>query len=200
MPSEEWNDRVQKILLWIVLVALVIATIFFFRQNTRLRVERERLIQWVRGVKVGEKAPPISVQGLGGENITLGYSGRGPKHVLLFFSPTCQLGDEQFLYWKQIIQRADRNQFEVLALVADFEDHTKMQQYLKANGLNFGSEPSLRVAFVPPSVRLVYGLVTPPTTILVSNVGTVEEIWIGKWDEETARNAGKVFGFTFSPS
>lgn len=200
MLWEMFKDRVQAIVLWLVLVALIVATILFFRQNVRLRDERTRLIQWVRGAKVGEKAPPVSAQGLRGENITLGYSGHGPRHVLLFFSPTCKFGDEQFVYWKQIIKRADRNQFEVLALVGDFEDPAKMEQYLKSNGVAVDSEHSLPVVFVPLSVRQGFGLMTPPMTIVVSNVGTIEDIWIGKWDDETARIAGTVFGFTFAPS
>lgn len=71
--------------------------------------------------------PDFNAANLRGETIEVKYKGEGPKRILLYFTPTCPYCREQFAYWREIIERADPNQFEVLGVARNAEDKSKLE-------------------------------------------------------------------------
>ena len=83
---------ISNIVLWIVVLALLVALLATIRQ---LGVLHERIaptgaLMLAKGLKVGDAAPQVSVQDLGGVLRTIGEpSTNGRATLLMFVSPTC---------------------------------------------------------------------------------------------------------------
>lgn len=165
--------------LWLLLIMLAGANVLLIRQNLQMRrtikgLEPQRL-------KAGERVQPFTAPGMNGEPVEVSYRGAGPKQVLLFLTHACTYCQQQAPYWRELLARIDAARFEVIGLVDQNEDRTKLQDYLSKIKPEPGGGRPLRVAFIPPDVRRGYKLSETPITLLVGNDGTVEEIWAGRW-------------------
>ena len=189
-----WSLPLKKlpyIALWVMLILLAASNVLLIRQNLQMRSQLEKFQPKV--LQPGEEVQPFSAQGLNGESITINYTGEETKRVLLYFTPSCPYCHEQFSYWKELLNRVNRNRFQVLGLVSESEDKKKVNEYPSSVGCE-----SMRVALVPKGVLNSYKLSMTPTTIVVENTGKVEKAWAGKWNSEIAASASSIFGFSFS--
>ncbi len=100
------------------------ANLLLIRQNLQLRAELRRYQP--DELQTGDRLPPFSAKELSGEPLAVSYDGRGPKRVLLFFTPTCRYCRGQFAYWRELMERADRERFEIIGVVAEMEDASKV--------------------------------------------------------------------------
>ena len=176
--------------LWAILIPLAVLNILLVRQNLQMRSQLEKAQPKV--LKPGDRVQSFSALGLQGEPININYTGEETKRVLLYFTPACPYCQEQFPYWKEILSRVNRNKFQVLGIVSESEDRTKVGEYLRSVGCE-----SMRIAFVSGSVINNYKLSMSPTTVVIENNGSVEKTWIGKWDSDIAAEASSVLGFSF---
>lgn len=186
------RKRRPSIALWIMLILLAASNILLIRQNLQMRSQLEKFQPKV--LQPGEEVQSFTAVGLNGEPITINYTGEETKRVLLYFTPSCPYCQEQFSYWKELLNRVNRNKFQVLGLVSESEDKKKVNEYLSSVGCE-----SMRVAFVPKGVLSSYKLSMTPTTIVVENTGKVEKAWAGRWGSDIADSASSIFGFSFSP-
>jgi peroxiredoxin len=181
---------------WFMLLALAVANGLLIRQNLQLRTALNRYEP--EALQPGDKLPSFSAKGLRDEPLQVNYNGRGPKRVLLYFTPPCPYCRQQFAYWREILDRTDRNRFEVIGLVADSEDKSKIEEYLRSVGCANDSSTALPVALIPEDVRRRYKLTATPITLVITNDGTVEEAWSGRWNAPALARANSIFGLDFS--
>lgn len=184
------------IILAALLCALASSNALLLRQNLRLRDALKGSTP--EPVRAGDKLPEFSVVGLRGGKVDVRYSGAGARRVFLYFTPTCPYCRQQFPYWREILTGADRERFEVIGVVSDTEDKAKLEDYLQQFGCDGNSPTPLRVALVPDGVRRDYKLTATPITLVISNDGTVEKAWSGRWGGKETAEASKFFGVSFS--
>lgn len=182
--------------LWLVLAAMAASNALLIRQNLQLRRELEKAQP--QGLRVGDKVPPFTSDGLDGETLRVGYEGAGPSTMFLYFTPSCVFCREQFAFWREALGRASGGGYEVVGLVDRAEDKTRLVEYLREMGCAADSRTPLRVALVPEEVRRDYHLSATPITLIVSNDGTVRKVWVGRWTEAEKSDAGSALGFNFS--
>ena len=191
------RNSLPAVAIWALLLALAVANALLNGQNLRLRAELNKH-QPPAVLAAGERLAAVATQGLQGETINLDYPGVGPQRVLLFFSPACRYSHEQFAYWREIIARVAPERFEVLGLVSEAEDKARLEEYLRALGHAAGSPRPLRVALISEETRRSYKLSMTPTTIVVANDGSVEQVWRGRWNPAAVATAETVFGLSFT--
>jgi hypothetical protein len=173
-----------------MLVLLAVVNVLLIRQNLQMRGRLDQLKP--KTLQPGDQVPSFSAQGLHGEMINVDYAGE-TRRVLLYFSATCPYCQEQFPYWRELLQRVNGNHFQVLGLVSESEDKTKLDEFLHSIGCE-----SLHVAFVPNDLLRSYKLSMTPTTLVVLKEGKVEKAWAGRWNSEALAAASSTFGFSFS--
>ncbi|MBV9211723.1 MAG: redoxin domain-containing protein [Acidobacteria bacterium] len=114
------------------------------------------------------------------------------------FTPTCPFCRQQFAYWREILERADKANFQVIGLVNQAEDKTRLEKYLREMGCAQDSPAPLRVAFVPQEALDSYRLNATPITLIVANDGTVTKAWNGLWQQSQTSEAKTVFGLNLT--
>lgn len=181
MLARIWK-RLPLIALWGTLLFLAAFNVLLIRQNLQMRALLSKYEPKI--LQVGEKLQPFSAPGLHGELFNVNYDNESPKYVLLFFTPNCPYCRAQFVYWREVIKQVDGNRFRVLGVAAESEDKVKLEEYLHTVGCSIDTDLALPVAFISDSVRRSYKLSATPITLVVTNDGTVEKVWAGKWDSE----------------
>lgn len=179
---------------WVCLLVLVASNTLLIRQNLQMRAQLDKLNPYL---KKGDTVPGFSAGGLNGEAVNVSYTGSGKRYVFFFLSPNCPYSREQFAYWKEIQKAAGRDRFEVLGLVRESEDVDKVAGHIRSVSPPTDSMSRLQIAVVPQSVLDSYKLTVTPITLTVSSSGEVENIWVGKWNDDTAATASSYFGFQF---
>ena len=185
------RTKLPSILLWAMLPVLALSNALLIWQNLKLRAEIERYKPNV--LRKGDKVEAFSAPTLRNQVINVNYTGKEATRVLLFFTPTCPFCSEQFPYWKEMLNRANGNQFQIIGVVSESEDKVRIEEYLKSLGCE-----SLPIAILPQSVSKNYKLSMTPTTIVIDNEATVQQVWTGKWQSDDLATAGSIFGFQFS--
>jgi peroxiredoxin len=182
--------------LWIMLLIMMGTNVVLIKQNLQMR---QALAKYQpQHLEIGDRMPSFTATGLNGEPISVSYTGKGPKRVLLFFTATCQFCQQQAPYWRELLTRADGAHFEVIGLVDQKEDKTKLQDYLsKVNRAPEAGTP-LPVAFISTDVRRSYKLSETPITLVVANDGTVEKVWVGRWTDADMATASALLGVNLS--
>jgi peroxiredoxin len=179
-----------------LIVAFAVSNILLIRQNIQLRGELAKVQQ--RGLRAGDKVPPFSAAGLDGRPVQISYTGGGPKRMLIYFTPTCRFCRAQFPYWKEALEHAESNGYEVVGLVNETEDRAKLAEYIREMGCSADSQKPLKIALVPEEIKHSYQLSATPITLLVNNEGTVQKAWVGQWSVSDVGEASTSLGFTFS--
>lgn len=157
MSSRAWK-KAPTVAVWLLLLALATANALLIRQNYQLRAALSRYEP--ETLWAGERLPSFSAKGLRGEPLEIHYAAKGPKRVLLYFTPSCPYCRGQFAYWREILQRAGSDHFEVIGLVAESEDKGRVEEYLRTVGCGADSDTPLRIAFVPEPVLFSFCCIT----------------------------------------
>jgi peroxiredoxin len=187
-PHMSATKKAALFLPWALAFMLASMNVLLIRRNIQIRnsITGRRPPQFL----VGDRVPEFTGAGIDGRPLTVGYTGREPNRVLLYFTPACPYCREQFPYWKEIIDRGPSRGFEVIGIVADTEDRGAVVDYLRS----FGCQ-DLSVSFVPKAVFSGYKLVETPTTLVIDNDGKVKRAWLGEWDADAVAAAATEFGF-----
>ncbi len=82
---------VSNILLWVVVLALLVAVLALSRQVGILyeRIAPMGALMLDHGPRVGEPAPVFGLESLGGGSVAVGLSAMRKSQLLFFLSPTC---------------------------------------------------------------------------------------------------------------
>lgn len=191
MTTPVWTKS-PTLILSVMLLSLAVSNVLLLRQNLQMRAALSEPTTDI--LRPGDRVPSFSAAGLHDARVEVNYTGAAPKRVLLYFTPGCRFCRQQFPYWRELITHADRNRFEVLGVAADTEDRAKLEDYLRSFGCGGDSQTPLRVALVSGAVRRAYKLSVTPITLLITNDGTVEKTWDGRWDTNALAEANSFFG------
>lgn len=125
--SSNTRKKLPAVAAGVLIFLFATANLLLIRQNLQLRAGLRRYQP--DELQAGDRLPPFSAKELGGEPLAVSYDGRGPKRVLLFFTPTCRYCRGQFVYWRELMERADRERFEIIGVVAETEDASKVVRF-----------------------------------------------------------------------
>lgn len=170
---------------------LVLSNGLLIWQNIKLRAEIDRHKPNI--LQKGDKVEAFSAPSLRNQIINVNYTGREPTRIFLFFTASCPYCGEQFPYWKEMLNKTNGNHFQIIGIVSDSEDRTKLEEYLRTQGCD-----SLPVAILPKEISKNYKLSVTPTTLVNDNEGKVQQVWTGKWTASELAKAGSLFGFRVS--
>jgi peroxiredoxin len=186
------EDRASSRTSWIarsLILALIVINLLLLKQNFDIRQQlagRQKAVNPpAASLKEGEAVPPIAGQGLDGQPGELAYKEDGRQHLLLFFSPNCTYCVRQASQWREVLNKIDRNRFDVLGVVSSREDRKAVFEHAEGSGY-LNTRTPLPVLFVDDEVLARYKLLATPTTLLVSGEGKIEHVWVGKWDDAQA--------------
>jgi len=169
-----------------LILALGILNLLLIRQNFRLRKQLNaagKIEASGTFLKPGEVMTiPITGTDLKGQPYQMLYGKDGKRHLLLFFSPSCPYCIQQGPIWADLLNLIDSSRFEVVGIVGDREDKQKVANH--ADGLGyFKTRLVLPIVSVSDEALARYKLTATPTTLLIDNSGTVEHVWVGKWNQ-----------------
>lgn len=191
MSLNQVRQKLPSILLWTTLPLLALSNGLLIWQNAKLRAEVNRHKPNI--LQKGDRVESFSAPNLRNQMINVNYTGREPTRVFLFFTASCPYCSEQFPYWKEMLNKADGNHFQIIGVVSESEDRTKLEEYLKTQDCD-----SLPVAILPKEISKNYKLSVTPTTLVIDNESKVQQVWTGKWTASDFAKAGSLFGFQVS--
>ena len=186
MISVEKKVKQIPLLAVALILALGIVNVLLIRQNFSLRKQLNasgKIEASANSLKPGEvMTAPIAGTDLKGQPYQMHYVKDGKQHLLLFFSPSCPYCIQQGPIWAELLNLIDSSRFEVIGIVGDREDKQKVANH--ASGLGyFKTRLVLPIVSVSDEVLARYKLTATPTTLLIDGRGTVERVWVGKWDQ-----------------
>lgn len=178
-----------------LILALGILNLLLIRQNLGLRKQLSaagKIEASANSLKPGEvMTTPIAGTDLEGEPYRMQYGKDGKRHLLLFFSPGCPYCIKQGPIWVNLLNLIDSSRFEVVGIVGDREDKQKVASHADALGY-FKTRLVLPIVSVNDEALARYKLTATPTTLLIDNSGTVEHVWVGKWDQSKINEVAAV--------
>lgn len=180
--------------LYVLLAMMGVANLLLAEQNLRMRrsIEATRIDR----LAAGDRVPPFTAAGLNGEQVEVAYTSQERDKLLFFFSPSCPYSRQQFPGWLDLANRTDKSKIEVLGLVADAEDKVKLREYLNEMSLAHSPGIPFTTATISKEVRSKYKLNETPLTLLITNDGTVKEVWAGRWDSKIRASVNGATGAT----
>jgi peroxiredoxin len=182
-----------------LILALAAVNTLLLRQNLSLRAQvidlDAKLNPAVKNMHPGDEAQPFTSSDLEGRLSQVDYAGEGRKKIFIFFSPTCPYSAQQAGYWRQMMDEIDPARFEVVGITGEREDKQKVADFIQEMGYTSTKTPP-HVMLVPDSVLRSYKLSSTPTTLVVSNDGHVENVWVGRWSFDSAQAAGSALNLT----
>lgn len=169
-----------------LIIALCVVNLLLVKQNMTLRRQLATRTKTTgataNSLRGGEVLAGFVGIDLSGQPYTLDYKKDGRQHLLLFFSPSCPYCVQQAPLWRDMLNRLDRNRFDVVAVVGDKEDKAAVTTHVEELGYLKAKVPP-SIVFLGQEALTRYKLVATPTTLLINDSGKVEHVWVGKWDE-----------------
>lgn len=124
---------VSNVLLWVVVLALLVAVLALARQIGILyeRIAPMGALMLDSGPKVGEAAPAFELESLAGDRIAVGGAGLKRSQLLFFLSPTCPVC-KKLLPILRSTRHSERGWLDVvLASDGDRDEHRAFYQKAK---------------------------------------------------------------------
>lgn len=81
-----------------------------------------------------------------------------------------------------MLKQVNKEQIEVFGPVSENEKQNEVDEYLRSFDTGSNSSNPLPVIFVSSETLQNYKLTMTPTTLLISQTGNAEKVWIGKWN------------------
>ena len=170
----------------ILILGLIAVNLLLAKQNLamrqQLRARAEAVNPAAQSLREGEVVSAIAGTGLDGRPYEVNYNKDERKRLLLYFSPSCTYCVQQAPLWRDVLNKVDSSRVEVLGLVSDKLDKRAVYAHAEELGY-FKTKAPLPIVFASNESLARYRFVATPTTLLVSKTGTVEHVWVGKWDE-----------------
>ena len=187
MPGvEKRSHSAASLLAAGLVIALCVVNVLLIKQNIALRrrlTGRAKTIDaTANSLRAGESLSGLIGTDLSGQQYKLEYKRDGLQHVLLFFSPNCPYCVQQAPMWRDMLNQIDSNRFSVVGVVDDKEDKRAVSVHVEELGYS-KTRTALPIVFLNDEALARYKLVATPTTLLMSDAGKVEHVWVGKWDD-----------------
>jgi len=174
--------RIDVLLLLVILI-LTVTNLFLIRQNRSLKAAMA--VTSPASLQRGTLLPSFAANTIAGQRRTVDFSA-SDKTVLLVFQPDCPACERIVPLWKDLKADCERRHLQVFGISLD--NQAKTNTFLTSAGLDLESFAGLDAAF-----KTRYGLHETPLTIVINRSGTVEKVWAGLPDDETAQNVRNYF-------
>lgn len=174
--------RIDVLLLLVILI-LTVTNLILLRQNRSLKAAMA--LTSPASLQQGTLLPSFAANTILGQRRTVDFSA-SEKTVLLVFQADCPACERIVPLWKDLKVDWDRRQFQVFGISLD--NQAKTNSFLTNSGLDLESFAGLDAAF-----KNRYGLHETPLTIVINRTGTVEKVWAGLADNETAQDVRSYF-------
>ncbi len=140
---------VSNIILWVVVLALLVAVLALTRQVGILyeRVAPMGALMLDQGPKVGDLAPSFSLDSLGGGSLVVGLSAGGKSQLLFFLSPTCPVCKKLLPVLKSISSSEGKWLELVFASDGDRPEHAEFYRKAGLGGFPYVLSTDLGMAF-----------------------------------------------------
>lgn len=168
--------KVARVLLTVLGGVLVVVNILLVRQNAKLRYNLERITrQYYRQVELplDSFVPPLDGVDSNGTRSVVSYGVDPRKTLLLVFSPTCEVCDENWPSWNRIVASIEELSVRVVGVNIS---ETLPDEYVGGFGLS-GMQVLTQL---DDEDKRAYRLSLTPQTILVNAYGRVEGVWSGR--------------------
>lgn len=173
-----------------LIVILCVVNVLLIKQNLDLRKQLAaggRTIDLTKNfLQPGDVVEPITATDLKGRPYQLDFKKDRRQHLLLFFSPNCPYCQQQVPLWREMLNTVDGNRFDIVGVLSDREDKQAVADHANSAGY-FNTKTPLPLVFFDSDSLANYKLTATPTTLLIDENGKVEHAWIGKWDENSAK-------------
>ena len=149
---------VSNVLLWVVVLALLVALLALARQIGILyeRIAPMGALMLDSGPKVGEAAPAFELESLTGVRIAVGGAGRTRSQLLFFLSPTCPVC-KKLLPILRSTRQSERGWLDVV-LASDGDRAEHLAFYQKAKLADFPYLLSTELGMALKVGRLPYAV------------------------------------------
>lgn len=149
---------VSNVLLWVVVLALLVAVLALARQIGILyeRIAPMGALMLDSGPKVGEAAPAFELESLTGVRIAVGGAGRTRSQLLFFLSPTCPVC-KKLLPILRSTRQSERGWLDVV-LASDGDRAEHLAFYQKAKLADFPYLLSTELGMALKVGRLPYAV------------------------------------------
>ena len=140
---------VSNVILWVVVLALLGAVLALTRQVGILyeRVAPMGALMLDHGPKVGEAAPVLALESIGGGRVAIGPSQGTRSQLLFFLSPTCPVCKKLLPILKSIKGSEGAWLDVVLASDGDLPEHMAFQEKAKLAAFPYVLSTELGMAF-----------------------------------------------------
>jgi len=165
----------------ILIVALGAVNLLLLRQNLTLRKQLSggTVSNAFHG---GERLDGFTGVDLNGQQLAIDFNRPGRKHIILYLSPSCPYCFQQAPLWRNLLDNLDGNRFDVVGVVSDKNEREPVARNIDELGYLKTKNP-LAVMFLKDEALAKLRFVATPTTMIVSDTGVVEGMWVGKWKE-----------------
>ena len=192
MGNEKLHMKTEKAVsvgIQVLLGVLLVVSLLLLRQNLGLReILANRNPEHL---EAGDLVEPFTAQSFDGE-ITVSYGTQERAKVFLFLSPDCVYCDKQMPYWRQLVDQIDDKKFEVYTIARDSESLGQLHDYIVSEQLDL-----VPTILAPDRVWRAYKLWGTPTTLVISQDGSVIQSWRGLWGMEVQEEASAILSVAF---
>lgn len=162
-----------SVFLHLVLVALAVQVVFLVNENKKL-ITRNQPPQLAEG----EQLEPMPVQELGGPETVLSFGASQEETVLLVYTTTCPVCEENQVAWRELYDRFD-DHYNILGIsIGELESSAT---YASAHSLPF----PVFVPTQPQGFSTRYKIPAVPQTIHLDRDGKVKNQWAGPLPQES---------------
>ncbi len=140
---------VSNVLLWVVVLALLVAVLALARQVGILyeRVAPMGALMLDHGPKVGEAAPVLALESIGGARVAIGLTQGKRSQLIFFLSPTCPVCKKLLPILKSIKGSESAWLDVVLASDGDLPEHAAFQEKAKLAAFPYVLSTELGMVF-----------------------------------------------------
>ena len=164
---KDWS----QILLVITAIVLLATNVFLIIQNYQLKraVEQPKLFVTEEGYKFNN----LGFKGVDGNEEIINLSDGKQKTLLLIFNTSCQYCEQQYPYWKGLIENLDTTLWRILAVTSE-ENYDKIKTHLEEHKLQ-----GFKVASISREEMQKSRMLYTPMTLIIGTDGEVKKVWAG---------------------
>lgn len=159
--------------LHLVLIALAVQVVFLVNENKKL-LQRNQPPQ----LAAGDQLEPMPVMQLGGADTVLDFGPSAEETVLLVFTTTCPVCEDNQVAWRELYERFDEH-FSIMGI--SIGEMASTEEYASAHSLPF----PVFVPKEPQGFSTRYKIPAVPQTIHLDRDGKVKNQWAGPLPRES---------------
>ena len=166
----------------VAIIAVLLGVVLYQRWQTTHPTHPARL-------QIGEQLPSLVLQNLEGATVPIEWSADTRPTAIYVFQPKCIWCSRNLDGLRRLLRNDSGYRFIGVSLTRE-----GLQEYVDRNRL------TLPVYYVPDMKRVSsLKVIVTPETIVVSTAGRVQNVWLGAYTGETAKEIEKLFGVTLPP-